>query len=85
MKMKAPMYLILRRVGRGPQKRPRLVGRVTKTKPSLKADELAVRIEVSIDDELFERPSLSASLTLDERHVQRSEIEIAPVEGEEAP
>lgn len=40
--------------------------RITKGKPSLDWDEIAIRLEVDLPDALFNRPRLEASITIPE-------------------
>lgn len=38
---------------------------VRKTKPSLEYDEVAIKLNINVPKELFERPSLEATITVD--------------------
>lgn len=48
--------------------------RTTKTQPSLNWDEVAIRTEIELPDELFRRPRLQASITIPKEAAQPQEI-----------
>ena len=38
--------------------------RITKNKPALQGNEIAIRVDLSVPDELFKKPMLQASITM---------------------
>jgi len=77
-------YLVLRKK----QKRfafwPGVSVRALSKKPTLHPDEIAVRLRITYDEALFERPQIAASLTLDENLVQTAEVEVEQQEPADA-
>lgn len=76
--MRIQVYLVVE--GKKPRNAPaakyRAVGavRVTKTKPSLTADEIAIELNLEIPDALFMKPSLVANITVPQSEALNSEI-----------
>jgi len=66
--MNASFYLVIqgKEAKYGSVPREILLGgvRTCKTKPSLGADEIAVKVELAIPDSLFRKPTLVASITV---------------------
>ncbi len=58
--MKAPFFLIVNKKGGV---------RTTKTQPDLRWDEISIQMNLDLPDNLFRKPLLSASITVDEKKV----------------
>lgn len=57
--------------------------RTTKGRPNIKAGEIAVRLEIQVDDQHFRMPTAIAFLDVGEAHVIQPTVEIEPVEGDD--
>jgi hypothetical protein len=55
--------------------------RVTKTKPSLRANEVAIKIELDVPDMLFQRPQLSAKIKVSEDRVSAPVIDATVIDN----
>lgn len=69
--------LMLRKTPRGGGLRARVLLERWSTSPKPREGEVAVRLEVSVNGAVFERPVLCAKLEVDERHVVKGAVEIA--------
>lgn len=66
--MKFELYLVLqgKESEYGPTPKPMVLGNVklTKGKPSVNADEIAIKLTGTVPDALFRKPTLSASISV---------------------
>jgi hypothetical protein len=53
---------------------------LTKTQPGIDHDEVSIRIQLNLPDELFERPRLSAEITIPKEATMPTEITADVVE-----
>jgi hypothetical protein len=60
--MQISKYLVVRKINNW-----NAAARITHKKPSLRSDEIAIALTVSIPDALFQRPALKAEIKIDEK------------------
>lgn len=63
--MKETAYLIIGKTG---------IRGVRKTRPGLKWDEVAMKVDLNIPDALFQRPHIEAKITVDPEKIQPNQI-----------
>ena len=71
-KMEATVYLTVRK---DPRYRTKLaVPKVTKTKPTLEANEIAVKVNLSIDQSVFEKLVPNINIDIKEEHIITQDV-----------
>lgn len=81
MKLQTTGYIVIKRKRRG--MRQMVLHRLTKTKPGLAADEIAVKISLSMDSKVFEKLVPEVNIDIKERHILVSEIDGKVVQEKE--
>lgn len=57
--------------------------RITRNKPALSRDELAVHVTLTLPSSAFDKPTFSAAITVDENQILHPEVQVE-VEGTNA-
>ena len=71
----------------GPDDNPRIEDisvRAVKKRPSLKANEIAVAVNIDVCQAVFVKPLIEASMSIDEEHIHRPNIETKLVAADKA-
>lgn len=55
--------------------------RITKTQPALQWDEISIRLELALPDELFTKPSLTASISVKDEAINSPAIEAVVIDN----
>ena len=79
--MNISSYLCIKKTGS--KYAPRYSVRVTKTSPALDFNEIAMKLSLQIPDEIFEKPQLSASITVPKEAVSAPVIEAEIIDNVE--
>lgn len=77
--IKEACYLIVRCSER--RRGPAYSFRVTKQKPSLRPNEIAIELAISLPKVLFSRPALTATIDIDEADVSSKELSAEMVQN----
>lgn len=79
--MQLSQYIVIKRTGSGYSKR--YSSRLTKGSPALLASEIAIKLEVEIPDEIFDKPALQAKVTVPKEAVSKPVIEASVIDNVE--
>lgn len=77
--MKIISYLCIKKTGSNYS--PRGTLRITKTSPALDINEIAVKLNIEVPDELFSKPSLEASISVPKDAISKPVIEAEVVDN----
>lgn len=71
--MKISSYLCIKKIGS--KYSPRAALRVVKTSPALEFNEIAMKLDIEIPDEIFDKPQLQASIKVPKEAVSQPVID----------
>jgi len=79
--MKISQYIIVKKKDRYSGSNGYFSSRMTQTAPSLEANEVAVKVELTLPDEIFTKPAFQASITVPKEAVSQPVIEASVIDN----